>query len=299
MPTRIPRSALLAVVAGALACSPADRPEEREPASATDSVTATAAPGQPQTVPFRVPELSEEPDSAVRVAILRGRALLEHTRDSLPEYVGNRLQCVSCHPAAGTRPNMMPFVGVYSRFPQYRSRMARVALIEDRVNDCFERSMNGKALPMDGQDMRDMVAYFAFLSRGVPVGAYVEGMSVPKLPRLTGDTARGRELFTRLCVVCHGSEGEGSVGAPPLWGPGSYNIGAGMARVGTAAAFIRVAMPFNDPGSLSDQDAYDLAALINSQPRPDYPGKVQDWPYGGAPIDTPYPTGTARATSMR
>ena len=122
--------------------------------------------------------------------------------------------------------------------------------------------MNGKALPMDGQDMRDMVAYFAFLSRGVPVGAHVEGMSVPKLPRLTGDTARGRELFTRLCVVCHGSNGEGTVGAPALWGPGSYNIGAGMARVGTAAAFIRVAMPFNDPGSLSDQDAYDLAALI-------------------------------------
>jgi thiosulfate dehydrogenase len=287
-------------MAGALACSPADQPEDREPASASDSVSATAAaPVQPQTVPFRVPELSEEPDSAVRVAILRGRALLEHTRDSLPEHVGNRLQCVSCHPAAGTRPNMMPFVGVYSRFPQYRSRMARVALIEDRVNDCFERSMNGKALPMDGQDMRDMVAYFAFLSRGVPVGAYVEGMSVPKLPRLTGDTARGRELFTRLCVVCHGSDGEGTVGAPPLWGPGSYNIGAGMARVGTAAAFIRVAMPFNDPGSLSDQDAYDLAALINSQPRPDYPGKVQDWPYGGAPIDTPYPTGTARVTSMR
>jgi thiosulfate dehydrogenase len=177
---------------------------------------------------------------------------------------------------------------VYGRFPQYRSRAGRVILLEDRINDCFERSLNGRALARDGRDMTDIVAYMAFLSRGVPAGATVQGQGLPQLPRLAADTAAGTRLFATQCARCHGAQGAGTPAAPPLWGPQSYNIGAGMARVYTAAAFIRHNMPFDRPGSLTDQQAIDVAAYINSRPRPDFRGKDRDWPNGDAPPDSPY-----------
>jgi thiosulfate dehydrogenase len=184
----------------------------------------------------------------------------------------------------------MSWVGVYARFPQYRSREGKVLRLEDRINGCLRRSMNGRALPLDDPAMRDMVAYMAFLSRGVPVGARTAGDGLPKLePVLQPDTARGRTRYATACAACHGADGAGKVG-PPLWGPRSFNIGAGMARLRTAAAFIKYNMPFDRPGTLSDQDAYDIAGWMLTQPRPDFPGKEHDWPNGDAPPDARYPT---------
>jgi thiosulfate dehydrogenase len=77
---------------------------------------------------------------------------------------------------------------------------------------------------------------------------------------------------------------------PALWGDGSYNIGAGMARLRTAASFIRHNMPFDKPGTLTDQQAYDVAAYVVSMARPDLPGKERDWADGNAPNDVPYDT---------
>jgi len=141
--------------------------------------------------------------------------------------------------------------------------------------------------------MRDIVAYFAFLSYGVPVGSQVEGQGLPRLDPVPTDTVRGREVFTTRCAVCHGVDGQGTNVAPPLWGPHSFNIGAGMARLRTAAAFIRVAMPFDNPGSLTPQQAYDVASYITSRPRPDFRGKADDWPNGDPPPDVAYPTKAA------
>jgi thiosulfate dehydrogenase len=247
-----------------------------------------AAPAAAQAPTLRAPDDAAMPRDQLGDAMRRGRALLFATRDSLPRNVGNALRCVSCHPDGGRRPNAMPWVGVYGRFPQYRSRAGRVILLEDRINDCFERSMNGRALARDGRDMTDIVAYMAFLSRGVPAGATVHGQGLPQLPRLAADTAAGTRLFATQCARCHGAQGAGTPAAPPLWGPQSYNIGAGMARVYTAAAFIRHNMPFDRPGSLTDQQAIDVAAYINSRPRPDFRGKDRDWPNGDAPPDSPY-----------
>lgn len=258
-----------------------------------EAVAAAALATRAMTVPFRVPDESEIKDSVVLASVRRGRAILAATRDSLPAYVGNRLRCVSCHLGDGLKPNQMPYVGVYARFPQYRTRSATVEIIEDRINDCFLRSMNGKPLPRDSRAMRDIVAYLAFLSYGVPVGAQVEGQGIPRLDPLPGDTARGRQVFTTRCTVCHGADGQGTDVAPPLWGPHSYNIGAGMARVHTAAAFIKQAMPFDNPGSLTPQEAFDVATFINSHPRPDLPGKENDWPNGDPPPDVAYPTKAA------
>ena len=273
--------ALVAVIV-AQACTS----EAAEKAPAVDSLFV---PAPVPRVAFRVPDESEIRDTALLASVRRGKALLISTRDSLPGHVGNRLQCVSCHPDNGTRKNVMPWVGVYARFPQYRPRVGGIQVIEDRINDCFKRSMNGKALVPESRDMRDIVAYMAFLSNGFPVLAEVEGQSFPRIAPLEGDTARGAATFAAKCAVCHGPNGAGTDVFPALWGSGSYNIGAGMARVRTAAAFIKVAMPQTAPGTLTDQEAYDLATYINTRPRPDFPGKELDYPNGDPPPDVAYP----------
>lgn len=231
-------------------------------------------------------------------AVRRGRALLVATRDSLPAHVGNRLRCSSCHLDAGLRESGS-WIGVFARYPQYRSRSATIETMAFRINDCFRRSMNGTPLDPAGRDMADMIAYFAFLSRGVAVAGTQPARST-RLQRWTafqGDRAAGKRLFGDACARCHGADGQGTAAGPPVWGPDSYNIGAGMARVRTAADFISRNMPFDQPGTLTDQQAFDLASYIDAQPRPDFPDKAGDWPNGDPPPDVAYPTRAARRPS--
>ena len=268
---------------GALLLAAVDRPLVRPQFFAAFEQQAARRP-----VPFRVPSVDELKDSTYRASALRGRALLLATRDSLPRNVGNSLRCASCHLDGGLRPDAIPWVGTFARFPQYRPRSGKVDLIEDRINDCFRRSMNGRALPPAGGDMRDIVTYFAFLSSGTPVGAEVEGQGLPRILPLTGDPARGAGVFATTCVRCHGANGQGTALAPPLWGPRSYNLGAGMARINTAASFIHALMPIDRRQRLNAQQAFDVATYINTRPRPDFPAKVRDWPHGGKPDDANY-----------
>ncbi len=268
---------------------------------ASAAVDSLPAPPQARRFAFRIPDERVVSDPNVLASVRRGRAILRNTRDSLPTHVGDALQCVSCHPNDGTLPNAMPWVGVYARFPQYRSRAGATLTIEDRVNGCFRRSMNGVPLDPSSRDMRDIVAYLAFLSAGYPVNAEVEGQGLPKLEPLPVDTARGRAIFSAVCFACHGTDGQGTGDSvPPLWGPKSFNIGAGMARLYTAASFIRFNMPQNNRGSLTAQQAFDAAAFVLAHPRPDLPGKEKDWPNGDAPPDAAYPTtATQRKAAAR
>ena len=223
----------------------------------------------------------------------RGRAILLATRESLPAHVGNTLRCTSCHLDGGRR-ETGSWVGVFARYPQYRARSGVVETIEYRVNDCFRRSMNGAAIDPAGSDMRDIVAYFAFLSQGVAV-ALPDPTRASRLQRwngFTADTAAGARVLSASCAKCHGTAGEGTTAAPPVWGPHSYNIGAGMSRVRTAAEFISRNMPFDAPGSLTDSAAFNVAAYVNAQRRPDFRGKEHDWPNGDPPPDVAYPTRT-------
>lgn len=278
---------------GSDAAARAERVPDSITGRAGDTGTARRTPPA-QPAGLKAPADSEIPAGKLGVSIRRGHALFSATRDSLPAHVGNKLRCASCHLDDGLRASALPLVGVYGRFPQYRSRSDAVNLIEDRINDCFERSMNGTAIRFDSQEMRDMVAYMAFLSRGVAVSLDAAGQKAPAPPPPVGDTSRGAAVFAQNCVRCHGAQGEGTAIATPLWGAGSFNIGAGMARQRTAAAFIKRNMPYGSP-TLTDQQAADVAAYVDSRPRPDFRGKEKDWPRGDAPPDVAYRTLAARA----
>jgi thiosulfate dehydrogenase len=293
------RSALLVVLAlSGNAC------EVQRRSVAADSTVAADSASVPEPTPvrrvaFRVPQLAEIADSTVRASILRGQALLNAPRDSMPRHAGNKLACTSCHQNNGTQKHGMPWIGVYARFPQYRSRFGGTQIIEDRINDCIKRSLNGTPLAPESRDMRDIVAYMAFLSHGVPVGAEVDGQGIPPLTPLKADSARGLAVYRARCARCHGGDGQGNAAYPPVWGAQSYNIGAGMARLRTAAGFIRARMPQDSAGVLSDQEAFDVARFINSHARPDFKGKERDWPRGDPPPDVAYPTDASRRTAAR
>jgi thiosulfate dehydrogenase len=239
---------------------------------------------------WQAPGIDSTPDDPFEAAVYRGLALLTHTRDSLPGYVGGNLNCTSCHLDEGRRPNSAPLVGVFARYPRYLERTGAVVPIEDRINYCFTRSLAGSKLPPGSREMQDIVAYLAFISTDVPTGEHVRGEGMPKMAALTGDSSSGRTLFADNCARCHGNNGAGMGPVPALWGPKSFSIGASMARQERAASFIRYNMPLDRPGILTDQQAFDLAAYVTTMARPDSPGKENDYPSGGAPADVPYDT---------
>ncbi|HET7458418.1 MAG TPA: c-type cytochrome [Gemmatimonadaceae bacterium] len=290
----------VAVALGVAACR-----ADREPAaSARGSGGSTSAAGQYavgrggaghfDAAAWKAPPDSAIPNDSLGAAIRRGLALVTHTGDSLPRYAPGKITCSNCHLDAGRNPDAAPFAGAAARFPKYMDRTGAVIGLADRVNYCFTRSLAGSKLPVDSREMQDILAYITWLSSGVPVG---EGKKLPgaeglhaMAATLESDTARGGEVFRAKCVTCHGVDGQGNPGFPALWGPRSFSVGASMARRGKAASFIWHNMPFGQGRSLTPQQAFDVAAYIDSRPRPDSPGKEHDWPTGGAPADVPYAT---------
>ena len=253
--------------------------EEPRTSGQTGSAPIEFAPPSPETIPGS--QLGEQ--------IRLGYKIVVDTQEYGRPYVGNRLNCTNCHLDGGLNPNAASFVGLAAVYPEYRARNARVNTLADRVNECFERSLNGRRLPPDSSKLQAVVAYITWLSRGVPSGATLSWRGLQRIEsRRPLDPGNGKHVFANKCAFCHGSDGLGTMAAPPVWGPQSYNIAAGMARVSVAAAFIKSNMPRSWGWSLSDDDAYDVAAYINAQPRPDFPGKANDWPKGGKPADSPY-----------
>ena len=211
------------------------------------------------------------------------------------------LTCQNCHLKAGTQPYAVPLMGVWGQFPQYRGREGEIGTLEERINGCLERSMNGHVMPLDGTEMKAYLAYMKWLSTGIPDGAKLVGAGTRgiKEPGRAADLGKGAKVFADACASCHGKDGLGErvekgsgYRFPPLVGPDSYNNGAGMTRVLTAAGFVRHNMPFGitfDTPVLSDADAYDVAAYMNSLERPVRPNLEKDFPNKlQKPVDTPY-----------
>jgi thiosulfate dehydrogenase len=199
----------------------------------------------------------------------------------------------------------MPMIGVYGAFPTYIGRENEVRTLEERIEGCFDRSMNGHSPAPDSKEMKALVTYIQFLSMGVPIGKPPAGRGTPALPLLTraADPKKGEEAFRNYCAECHGDDGHGMRKGqpgdaqgyvyPPLWGPDSFNDGAGMHRLIASASFIHANMPFGthyDKPLISVEEAWDVASYINSQDRPKRANLDRDYPdRSRKPVDAPFP----------
>jgi thiosulfate dehydrogenase len=288
-------AAAFALIAG-VACSRAAPPNPLIPATTT-MVTAWQIPHDPLQDPSLTdPKLGDQ--------IRWGYRIFTDTPREAPRFTGGGVSCANCHLNAGQRERALPVVGVAGMFPEYNNRAARLITLADRVVDCFLRSENATgrdpdALPSPtSKEVLAVSAYLVWLSRGYAVGANPpwRGRNAIAADQLIPigklDLHAGETIYMERCTSCHGADGQGvQIGdkkAGPLWGPGSWNDGAGAARVYTLAGIIRYAMPYLNPGSLTDEEAQQVAAFINSKPRPAFPFKDSDYPGSKLPADAVY-----------
>jgi len=295
------RTALTSVAAAALliiACASCARPAPKNPLipASTTMVTAWQIPQDPTDDKTLDPKLADQ--------IKWGYRIFVNTPHEAPHLTGGNVACANCHLNAGQRERALPLVGITGMFPEYNNRAARLISLQDRVVDCFLRSENATghgtdALPVtDSKEVLAVTAYLTWLGRGYAVGANPSwrnknAIAPDKLiPVGKLDAAAGGALYTERCVSCHGQDGQGvQIGdkkAGPLWGDGSWNDGAGAARVYTLAGIIRYSMPYLSPGSLTDEEAQQVARYITSKPRPRYPFKSRDYVGSKVPPDAVY-----------
>lgn len=257
-------------------------------------------------------------DSRLSKDIRWGYKLFTDTPHEAKQYAPGKMSCSNCHLNAGQRERSLPLVGVAGMFPEYNRRSGRLYSLNDRIVDCFWRSENGTGVLEDkdepgigdrgsqsgmlpsptSKEVLAIAAYLTWLARGTAMGknptwrgqnTIAPGALIP-VAQL--DRHRGEDIFKEKCTSCHGIDGQGvAVGDKkpgPLWGPDSWNDGAGAARVYTLAGIVRYSMPYLNPGSLSDEEAQLVAAFINSQPRPAFPYKPTDYQTDKLPPDAVY-----------
>ncbi|MCF7203226.1 c-type cytochrome [Pseudomonas oligotrophica] len=227
---------------------------------------------------FEPPQESDLPDNAYGKLVQEGRAIFVNTQKYAGEYVGNGMNCTNCHLDQGRKADSAPLWGAYPMYPAYRKKNDKVNSYAERVQGCFQFSMNGKPPAADSHVINALSAYSYWLSTGAPTGQELPGRAYPEVPQPKGgyDIAKGREVYAAQCAVCHGDDGQGQKAAegyvfPPLWGRDSFNWGAGMHRINTAAAFIKENMPLGKGRTLSDEEAWNVAAYMNSHERPQDP----------------------------
>jgi thiosulfate dehydrogenase len=240
-------------------------------AAAFPPAGASKEPAPARAVPKGYP-----PGELGRVVKLGEEIVKDTARHPLSKpFVGNSLTCQSCHLDAGTDPKAGSFLGAAAAYPAWSPRDKRVITLEDRVLNCFMRSMNGVRPPNGSEVSVAVTTYITWLSGGERIAmnpkAPLGPNHVPPLaidPR-AADAGRGQELYASQCASCHGGDGAGTEDGPPVWGAMSYNDGAGLSRNDKLAAWLKVAMPLGDP-SLSETRALDIAAYVNSKPRPKF-----------------------------
>ncbi|PZX48906.1 c-type cytochrome [Algoriphagus chordae] len=234
-----------------------------------------------------------------------GRELIANTSEYLGpngkvKKISNGLNCQNCHLQAGTVPLGNNYSAAKSTYPKVRGRSGNSEDIRLRINGCFQRSLNGEVLANDSKEMIAMVAYMNWLGQDVAQGEKPKGAGLYELPLLdrAADYIKGKTIYERQCVTCHMVDGQGVMKAdstgytyPPLWGEHSYNQGAGLFRMSRFAGYVRANMPFGatyENPILTDEEAWDVAAYVNSLDRParDFPN---DWPdISKKPMDHPF-----------
>jgi thiosulfate dehydrogenase len=254
---------------------------------------------------WQSPDSTRIPDTGEGELIRYGRELVARTSVYLgPQgkvsHISNGMNCQNCHLKAGKKIWGNNYSAVASTYPKFRSRSGTVESIERRINDCLQRSLNGQPLNEQSREMQAFVAYIKWVGSEVPKGTAPEGSGIAYPPLLdrAADPKKGESIYVVQCARCHGVSGKGMRARagnewlyPPLWGDDSFNVGAGILRLSRMAGFIQRNMPNDIQGigkKLSDADAWDVAAFICSQPRPqvDLSG---DWPdLSQKPFDYPF-----------
>jgi thiosulfate dehydrogenase len=234
-----------------------------------------------------------------------GRDLIVHTAKYLGpkgtvSQITNGMNCQNCHLDAGTKPWGNNYGSVASKYPRFRDRSGTIESIEKRVNDCLQRSLHGTAIDSNSHEMRAIKAYILWLGKEIPKGKSVKGSGIMDIPFMerAADPVAGKQIYLTQCARCHGINGQGQPDSsareftyPPLWGAQSYTTGAGMYRLSRLAGYIRNNMPnpvnYHQP-VLTVDEAWDIAAFINSQPRPTF-DISKDWPtLKQKPFDHPF-----------
>lgn len=241
-----------------------------------------------------------------RAKVIYGEELIAHTskyfgpRGSVAA-ISNGMNCQNCHLNAGKKNWGNNYSAVYANYPKFRDRSGSIESLYKRVSDCFERSLNGTAPDSNSREYSSMEAYIRWLGKDVPKGGKPAGSGIEKLPYMdrAADPVKGKTVYLSQCQSCHGANGEGQIAFdgsgydyPPLWGTHSYNNGAGLYRISNLAGYVKSNMPFNIAShalpSLTNEQAWDVAAFINSQPRP-VKDLSRDWPdISKKPFDHPF-----------
>ncbi|MFZ9206349.1 MAG: c-type cytochrome [Schleiferiaceae bacterium] len=281
-----------------------DRLTAPQPEVAVVSEPEAAPSGTPPT--WTAPSIDAVSDPKQKEQLKYGKDLIAHTS----KYFGpagiieknrtNGLNCQNCHLEAGTKVFGNNYSAVASTYPKFRARSGGIENVYKRVNDCVERSLNGRALDTASPEMQAMVAYIQFVGSNVPKGETPEGSGLKKPAFLNrpADPIKGKIVYEAQCQTCHQADGQGlkTKGAaeftyPPLWGKLSYNDGAGLYRMSNFAGYVKYNMPLgarHDAPILTDEEAWDVAAYVNSQPRPKK-NISQDWPdITKKPFDHPF-----------
>lgn len=245
-------------------------------------------------------------EGEARALVIYGEELIANTSRYLGprgtvKAVTNGMNCQNCHLDAGTKPWGNNYGAVQSTYPKFRDRSGTVETVYKRISDCMERSLNGTALDSKSREMQAMMAYIRWIGTGVATGVTPIGTGIipPKYLDRAASPEHGLQVYAAKCQSCHGSDGQGQANPdgmsyiyPPLWGAHSYNTGAGLYRLSRLAGYIRDNMPFNlsshDSPALTDAECWDVAAYINSQPRPQK-DLSKDWPdISRKPVDHPF-----------
>jgi thiosulfate dehydrogenase len=251
------------------------------------------------------PDTSSLAHDSVGNLIRYGRELIVHTakyfgpKGSVAQ-ISNGMNCDNCHINGGTTIFANDFAVTSSTYPKFRKRSNSMENLAKRIDGCFERSLNGIPPGDSSREMKAMIAYINWVGQNAHT-ENVFGTATEKLPFLSraADTLKGKDIFVAQCSVCHGRNGEGKFleGGreylyPPLWGKHSYNNGAGLYQLSQFAGFVKNNMPFGTSYKkpyLSNEQAWDVAAYINSRPRPVFRDLLKDWPdIAGKPADYPF-----------
>lgn len=256
--------------------------------------------------PWEAPDTASIPLTAEGKLIRYGRSLIANTAHYLGpkgivQPVSNGMNCQNCHLDAGTRPWGNNYSAVATTYPRYRDRSGTIESVEKRINDCLQRSLNGQPLDSNSHELKAMSAYIKWVGSKVPANKKPLGVGISSLPFLDrpADSARGRLVYVQYCQRCHGGDGQGVPDTnragylyPPLWGAHSYNNGAGIYRLSRLAGYVKDNMPYDSAFHykpvLSDEEAWDVAAFINTQVRP-FKAFPKDWPdISTKPVDHPF-----------